>query len=202
MFTIVFLSFHSETHIRRLLLGIEKKYPIIIVENSLNIELKNEIEKKYENVKVLIPPKNIGFSAGYNMGIKESKTNYVFLNPSDIILSNECLRNLEECVSKIKDFSILAPTYDDETVHKNYEIWNEKKLNFPTNDEIFKKYDVKEVDFVDNDFIINKKQFTEIGFFDEKIFLYFDTMDFCRKARKAEKKIFVCNKIKFTHFWL
>ena len=54
MFTIVFLSFHSETHIKRLVSGIEKKYPIIVIENSLNHKLKNELEEKNENVKVII----------------------------------------------------------------------------------------------------------------------------------------------------
>ena len=48
MFTIVFLSFHSETHIKRLVSGIKKKYPIIIIENSLNVKLKNELEEKYK----------------------------------------------------------------------------------------------------------------------------------------------------------
>ena len=105
MFTIVFLSFHSEAHIKRLVSGIKKKYPIIIIENSLNVKLKNELEEQYDNVKVIIPPKNIGISAGYNLGIKESKTNLVFLNPADTAFSNKCLEDLEECVSKIKDFT-------------------------------------------------------------------------------------------------
>ena len=91
MFTIVFLSLHSETHIKRLVSSIEKKYPIIVIENSLNHKLKNELEAKYKNVKVIIPPKNIGFTAGYNLGIKESKTDFVFLNPADIVLSNNCV---------------------------------------------------------------------------------------------------------------
>ena len=47
MFTIVLLSFHSETHIKRLVSGIEKKYPIIVIENSLNVKLKQELEEKY-----------------------------------------------------------------------------------------------------------------------------------------------------------
>ena len=104
MFTIVFLSLHSETHIKRLVSSIEKKYPIIVIENSLNIELKKELEEKFDNVKVIIPPKNIGISAGYNLGIKESKTDFVFLNPADVALSNKCLSDLEECVSTIDDF--------------------------------------------------------------------------------------------------
>ena len=118
MFTIVFLSFHSETHIKRLVSSIEKKYPIIVIENSLNVKLKNELEKKYNNVKVIIPPKNIGISAGYNLGISESKTNFVKLTSADTNLTNKCLEDLEDCISKIKNFAMLAPTYDDETVYK------------------------------------------------------------------------------------
>ena len=79
MFTIVFLSFHSESHIRRLVADIEKKYPIIVVENSLNHNLKKELEQQYKNVRVIIPPKNIGIPAGYNLGIKEAKTNFKIL---------------------------------------------------------------------------------------------------------------------------
>ena len=102
MFTIVFLSLHSEAHIKRLVSSIEKKYPIIVIENSLNHKLKKELEEKNENVKVIIPPKNLGFTSGYNLGIKESKTDFVFLNAADIVLSNKCLSDLEECVLNIE----------------------------------------------------------------------------------------------------
>ena len=200
MFTIVFLSFHSETHVRRLISDIEKKYPIIVIENSLNIRLKKELEEKFDNVKVIIPPKNIGISAGYNLGIKESKTNFVKLTSVDINLSNKSLEDLEDCVSKIKDFAILAPTYDDETIYKNYTIWNSENLDDNFTDETFKKYNIKEVDFAENDFIISKKNFSDIGFFDENIFMYYETMDLCKKARAADKKIYVSQKIKFTHY--
>ena len=200
MFTIVFLSFHSELHIKRLVFDIKKKYPIIVIENSLNVKLKKELEEKFDNVKVIIPPKNIGISAGYNLGIKESKTNLVFLNPADVVITNKCLENLEECISKIKDFALLAPTYDDESVYKNYEIFDQKKINTSFENEIFEKYQVNEVDFIDNDFILNKKHFENIGLFDENIFLYYETMDLCKKARLANKKIYVCNKIKFSHY--
>ena len=200
MFTIVFLSFHSETHVRRLISDIEKKYPIIVIENSLNIKLKKELEEKFDNVKVIIPPKNIGISAGYNLGIKESKTNFVKLTSVDINLSNKSLEDLEDCVSKIKDFAILAPTYDDETIYKNYTIWNSENLDDNFTDETFKKYNIKEVDFAENDFIISKKNFSDIGFFDENIFMYYETMDLCKKARAADKKIYVSQKIKFTHY--
>ena len=200
MFTIVFLSFHSETHIKRLVSGIKKKYPIIIIENSLNVKLKNELEEQYDNVKVIIPPKNIGISAGYNLGIRESKTNFVKLTSADIHLTDKCLEDLEDCVSKMKNFAILAPTYDNETVYQNYRIWNPEKLTTSSTDQNFEKYNVKEVDYVENDFIINKKDFEDLGFFDENIFMYYETMDLCYRSRAANKKNYVCKKIKFTHY--
>ena len=200
MFTFVFISFHSETHIKRLVSSIEKKYPIIVVENSLNVELKNELEEKYDNVKVIIPSKNIGISAGYNLGIKESKTNFVKITSADIDLTNKCLEDLEDCISKIKNFAILAPTYDDETIYRNYRIWKPEKLSKSFADKIFDKYNITEVDFVENDFVINKKDFNVLGFFDENIFMYYETMDLCKKARNANKKIYACKKIKFRHY--
>ena len=34
---------------------------------------------------MLIPPKNIGIAAGYNLGIKESKTNFVKITSDDCL---------------------------------------------------------------------------------------------------------------------
>jgi len=200
MFTIVFVSFHSEAHINRLVSGIDQRFNIIVIENSKNDTLKRDLENKYKNVKVLITKKNLGLSGSYNLAIKESKTNLVFLNPSDVVISNKCLIDLEDCVKQIKDFAILSPTYDNEKVYKNYEIWNKKITNFYLNDEKIKKYKIKEVDFIDNDFIINKEKLKRINFFDENFFLYFETMDLCKRVKDLNFKIYVCDNIKFTHF--
>jgi GT2 family glycosyltransferase len=200
MFTIVFLSLHSEIHIRRLVSSIDTKFPIIIIENSQNYELKKELEEKYKNIRILIPKKNIGFSAGFNLGIRESKTDMVFLNSADVAFSKECLNQLEECVKNINDFTIIGPTYEDNEIHKNYGFWDKSKLNKVSDKGIKGKYKVKEVDYIDNDFIINKKQISDLGYFDENFFIYFETTDFCKRVRFANKKIYVCDKIKFSHF--
>ena len=75
--TIVIVSFKSGDILHRCIKSIDKKYPIIIVENSQNIKLKEELEKKYSNVECILPEKNLGYGAGNNLGIKHSKTKYV-----------------------------------------------------------------------------------------------------------------------------
>ena len=191
MITIVFLSFHSEHHIRRHLLEIDIKFPIIIVDNSLNFQFKKEIEEQYKNVEVIIPRKNLGFAAGMNLGIKSSKTNYVFINSPDVIISNNSIEKLVDKISLIDNFALLGPTYLDESVNKNY---HELK-----NSNSYKNLNLKEVKWIDNNFIINKSEINKIGFFDEDFFMYYENFDLCHRVLENKKKMYVCSDIKFVH---
>lgn len=191
MITIVFLSFYSEHHIRRHLSEIDIKFPIIVVDNSLNFEFKKEIEEKHKNVKVIIPKKNLGFAAGMNLGIKFSKTNYVFINSPDIIISNNSIEKLVSKISLIDNFALLGPTYLDESINKNYH----ELVNFNN----YKNLNLKEAKWIDNNFIINKSEISKIGFFDENFFMYYENLDFCKRIFDSKKKMLVSKNIKFTH---
>lgn len=190
MLTIVFLSFHSEHHIKRHILEIDKKFPIIIVDNARNFEFKKEIEKKYSHVKIIIPKENLGWGAGMNLGIKDSKTDYVMINSPDINITNHSIDKLYIEAKKIENFALFAPTYLDETIHKNFY----KKL-----DETDGFKNILEVEWIDNSFIINKKEIENIGYFDENFFMYFENLDFCKRIFDNKKKMLVSKNIKFTH---
>ena len=82
-----------------------------------------------QNYANIIPEKNLGISAGYNLGIKESKTNFVKITSADVNITNKSLEDLEYCISKMKNFALLGPTYDDESIYKNYGVWESKKLS-------------------------------------------------------------------------
>jgi GT2 family glycosyltransferase len=190
MLTIVFLSFHSEHHIRRHILEIDKKFPILIIDNARNFGFKKEIEEKYSHVTVQIPNKNLGWAAGMNLGIKESRTEYVMINSPDINISNSNIEKLFFEAKKIKNFALFAPTYIDETFHKNF-------YKKPESSDGFK--DILEVEWIDNSFIINKKEIENVGFFDENFFMYFENLDFCKRILDNKKKMFVSRNIKFVH---
>ena len=190
MLTIVFLSFHSEHHIKRHILEIDKKFPIIIVDNARNFEFKKEIEEKYSNVKIIISKENLGWAAGMNLGIKESTTDYVMINSPDINISNHNIDKLYIEAKKIKNFALLAPTYLDETIHKNF---------YKKPEMIDSSKDILEVEWIDNSFIINKKEMENIGYFDENFFMYFENFDFCKRILNNKKKMLVSKNIKFMH---
>ena len=198
MLTLVFLSFHSDHHIRRLIKSIDPIYPIIVIENSGNKELKTELEEKHKNVHVEICAENLGFSKGMNLGLKLSKTPYVFLNPADIEISNESLKLLNETVNVFKEFGMICPVYEDKTIHSNYEVWT--KENKSINVNLFNKsYALKEVDYIDGTIILNKDIVGQT-IFDENIFIYFETMDLCKRLIQKNIRLYAMDQITFKHY--
>ena len=56
--TIIFVSFYSKNIIETPIKQVDKEIPIIVVENSLDNDLKEKLETKYPNVKVILPKTN------------------------------------------------------------------------------------------------------------------------------------------------
>jgi len=194
--TLIFGAYFSHKHIYRTCKNLNKKFKIIVVENSLDKKFKQDIEKKYKNTKVIIPEKNVGLAKSYNIGIQNSKTKYVYLNCPDIDISNKSLDELVDCAEKLKNFCILAPNFKNVSIFTNYS--GNKYIPKKTPSNIL-KYKLKTVDYVDNSFFMKTKKAKKY-LFDEKYFLYFETADFCFKSKKMNEKIYISEKIKFKHY--
>ena len=106
--TVIFVSFHSGHIIERSIVTIDKNIKIIIVENSLNYNFKSEIERKYQNIKVIIPERNMGNGAGINIGLKNTKTKYAFYLDVDTELFPDTIKNLYNAAKELEVFSILV----------------------------------------------------------------------------------------------
>ncbi len=202
MLTLAFLSHHSKHLITKLvdkIINYDLGVKILIIENSIDHQLKYELESKYKKqVKVFLPNENLGFSKGMNKAIELSDDQFVFLNPADVILSHTCIQNLLNCLNNFKDFTLLAPTYKDEKIYKNYEEFLFSKERETHQLEI-ENFSLKEVDWIDGTFIVNKEKIENNKIMDENIFIYFETMDMCLNFKKKNQKMFVVENIKFEH---
>ena len=194
MLTVVIPSFYSSKLIEERILEINSQISIIIIENSKDLIFKKKIEEKYKNVKVIIPPENLGWGKAVNIGIRESKTQMVFITQPDVKLIDNCVGKLIECVKEFKDFSLLTP----------YDIANENFINY----EIYKHYPklnnkneflLEQVDYVDLTWLINKDNFDDNDLWDENIFLYYEAQDFAKRLREKNRKIFIAKGINTYH---
>jgi GT2 family glycosyltransferase len=194
MITIVIPCFHSEKIIEDRIFEIGEKFKILIIENSRNSNLKKKLESTYKNVEVILPNENLGFGRAYNLGIISSKTDFVFLTQPDVKLIDNCIEKLNELINHFKDFTVITPHDIGNSNFINYEVYR----NYPK-ENLVKNFLLEQVDFVDLTWLINKSNFEDRDLWDENIFLYFEAMDFAKRLRKNQKKIFVVKNIKTFH---
>ena len=190
--TILIVAFKSEESIHKCINSIEKKHSILVIENSANKYFKDDLEKKYNNVKCILAGENLGFGKASNIGLNFVKSKYAFLINPDTLLTSNTIEQLNYYSQKINDFALLAPVMMDPE-DKNYRIYKNKKLTI-------NKSEYLEVDFIKGfAMFFNMNKFKNISFFDEKIFLYFEEDDLCRRVRKLNQKIYVIFSSKITH---
>ena len=104
----VIVSFKSFHLVEKIIDSIPKENEVIIIENSLDYNLKNKIENLHNNTQVIIPEKNLGYGKALNLGIKKSKSKYVVCMVADISLEKKSLIEISKILEVFEDFSILS----------------------------------------------------------------------------------------------
>ena len=194
MLTVVIPSFYSSKLVEERIHEINKNVPIIIIENSRDQDFKKKIERTFDNVRVIIPDENLGFGKAFNLGYKEAKTKMVFFTQPDVKLIENCIDKLIECVKEFKDFAIITPNDTNNEIFTNYEVYNKYEDTKNQN-----QFLLKEVDYVDITWLVNKDNFDADDIWDEKIFLYFEAKDFCKRVKDSYNKIFIAENINTYH---
>ncbi len=183
--TIIINTFRSEDKINNCLDTISIDYDVIIVENSNNNSFKNEIEKKYPNVKCVLTGENLGYAKGNNLGLSMVRTPYALILNPDASLEKDTIYNFLTLADKVKDFSIIGPAKQNEL---------SKEVFYKNKEDTFEVNHLKGFAM-----FLNMKEFEEIGFFDENFFIYLEEIDLCKRLRKKNKKIYLNKKIIINH---
>ena len=74
--TFIIVTYKSDEIILNCLKSLPNDAKIIIIENSNNIKLKQNLENQFSNLSVILE-NNIGMGPANNKGIRLSKTEYV-----------------------------------------------------------------------------------------------------------------------------
>ena len=189
--SIVIVTLKSEKVIHQCIKSLNQNIPIIVVEHSDNKKLKEDLEKKYNNLKCILAKSNLGMGSGNNIGLKAANTDYVLLLNPDVLLEDNTIEELFLASQNLANFSMLAPL---EKNFNNYGFLNKKKSNKNLEDAPF------EVDFIDGfAMLINKKKFEEIDYFDENFFMYLENNDLCKRSRDKGDLIYIVPKSKINH---
>ena len=193
--TIVIVTFKSEEVIHQCIQSIDSEIKIIIIENSNNIQFKEELENKYVNVSCLLTSKNLGMGAGNNIGIKKAKTDFVLILNPDVILETSTINELINAAQKNSNFAIIAPTSSDVN-YPNYKLLDSQKSIA----EFKCPLKVKSVDGFA--MLFNKKKLDMVisnNYFDENFFMYLENDDLCKRITEINEDILIIPNSKIKH---
>ena len=187
----------SDEVIHNCIKSIPKDIKILVVDNSGNKKFKFTIEDKYKNTKCILSSDNLGMGAGNNLGFRNINTDYALILNPDVILENNTIDELIKASTLIESFSIIAPVINSDR-NLNY-----KNLNKKINLDLSQPFRVKSVDgfaMLLNVKKINKiDHFKNFKFFDEKIFLYLENDDLCKRLIDSKEAIYVVPRSKINH---
>ncbi len=165
-----------------------KDFNIIIIDNSGNYKLKDEVLKKYKIFKYIINSKNLGFSKATNQAIKLVNTSYVLCLQADCEISIQSINKLYLALCKYEDCIMVTPTFYDK----------EKNLTFSGGPLPEKNIEMKNlnlegdtcVDIAATAAVLFKKEdLMNIGLFDEDFFIYFPDFEIGRRIKDYSKSI-------------
>jgi len=212
--SIILLGYNSEKDIKECIDSLKKQtynnFEIIFVDNNSNDDSVKFIKQNYPNVKLILNKKNYGFSKGNNIGIKNSKGDYIVILNTDTILDKLWLKNLVKA-AKETDYDILQSKilfFDNKRINTIGNLIHYLGYSFcggygKVDYEI--NSNVKEITSASGCCMLIKIPiFDRVGFLDEKMFMYYEDTDFSWRARLMGSKIglvpnsIVYHKYKFS----
>lgn len=223
--TVIILSFNTKQLLKDCLKSIfDKKWKhhikVLIVDNNSSDGSADMVKKNFPQVQLLESDKNLGFTAGNNLGLKDLQSKYALLLNSDTLVLDGSLDNLVNFMDT-SDYGIATcklidgagkfqpnagslPTFlpmffwlsglDDILGHIfSINSYQEREIDYYSKD--------REVGWVSGTaFIIKNQVLKKIGVLDENIFMYGEDVEYCMRASREGIKVGFTNQTEIIHF--
>lgn len=182
--TVIIVSYNSFDTIQRCLNDwlSNPSCPIIVVDNASTDGSAGRIRSTYPAVKVLAEPINLGYGRAANRALTQVTTPYALLLNPDIIATEAQARQLVTRAKNLgPELALLAPAV--------------------------KRKDYTRQGLVERNWVIgaamlfNMSQLDQVGLFDEKIFLFSEETDLCRRIKTHKLGIFLDTDLYMEHLY-
>lgn len=218
--SIILVSYNSSKMILENLESLSKlPYEVIVVDNASSDNTVEKIRDRFPDVNVIASDKNLGYGAGNNLGAKAAKGKYLILLNVDAFITQEAIREAIEVLKRLPQVGLVGgklrgpqgewqpsarryPTFK-RRLFQRYGLadkWPKSPL-FGDVDMTWANPDVPQyADWVPTAFAaIPKALYEKLGGFDERIFLYYEDLELCRRVNEAGYKVLYWPLIRVTH---
>lgn len=218
--SLLLVSYNSrELLLENLAKHTQHPFEIIIVDNDSKDNTKEAVEKAFSNVIFIASPKNVGYGVANNIAAKHAKGKYLVLLNVDAFIEEDAVLEAIKVLETRPDVGLvggmlvglkgeLQPSARQFPNFKNRLIQRsglgdkyKKTVFFGSGETSWADPNVpQDVDWVPTAFaVLTHKLYDEIGGFDEKLFLYYEDIDLCRKVKNRGLKVLYWPLIRVIH---
>ncbi len=193
-------------------------YEIIVVDSASNDGSADMLRERYSSVDLLPQNENIGFTRGNNLGLARASGRFLLLLNPDTEVSATALDRLLDYMQGNPKVGIIGPhTHNTDGSHQS------TRRRFPTLmtgifestwlsrwapaavERDYRMQDTDDDDIIEVDWVqgsalmLRREVFQDIGGLDEAYTMYFEELDFCRRAKTAGWLVRYHGLAKITH---
>jgi GT2 family glycosyltransferase len=173
---------------------------VIVVDNASLEDPTQELKAVYPSATIICNPSNFGFSAGNNIGIRESKGDYLFIVNNDTEFTPGLIEGLIEIFQQYPDAGIVCPKFhyffEKGTIeyagYKPINIFTGRNSMIGSHEKDEGQYnEVKETTYAHGGgMMVSRRVINEVGLMPEDFFLYYEELDWSVQIRKKGFKIY------------
>jgi GT2 family glycosyltransferase len=220
--SIIIVSFNTRADLERCIESVTAAPPaatheILVVDNASHDGSVDAVRQRWPSVRLLELPRNVGFAAANNAGIKVTSGELVLLLNSDTIVPEGALDALIERLRAEPDAAVAGPRLIDGTgkvelsvgpmispvaelrqkmlmrLHQRGITAASRAVERATSTERF-------VDWVSGAaLLVYRRDAEAVGLLDERYFLYTEDVDFCAAIRARGRRILFTPAATITH---
>jgi GT2 family glycosyltransferase len=223
--SIIILNYKSKGLVRQCVKTIrlcapKTSYEVIVVDNDSGDGVGAMLASQYPEVRFIQSPKNVGYAAGNNLGLRAARGRYLVIMNPDITMRPGSLDAMVAFMDSHADVGIMGPklVHPDESIDVScyrfpgyaIPIYRRTPLGkLPAGRRAVSRYLMSEYDRKgDRDvdwllgavLMVRRSAIEKVGLLDERYFLYFEDTDWCRRFWQAGWRVVYFTGAKMVHY--
>ena len=196
--SIVIVNYNSAAVIKSCLRPLADIGQIIVVDNASTDDSVERVLEVCSKAEIILNSKNIGYGTAVNQGMTRVKTPYALIINPDAVLKIDAIEKLIITAKCYKNTAIVAPLLYSPKRGLELELKGPEGLGHCQTkikpDGIFCTWFASGAVW-----LCNMEAWRLVGGFDEKIFLYGEDLDLCRRIIEKRYTILYCPKARGEH---
>jgi len=182
--TVVIVTYNSVHILSKIISTLSLFEHVVVVDNSTNPSMRvtSQLKEVFPDGAFINAPKNLGYGAGNNLGLDHVKTEYALILNPDVTIDDKNLGAMLKTIQEYPKAMVVGANIFDTRLKKferSYD-WTWKYTGVPNN--IGLEGDVSAMWLFGCCLLFRKSLFENIGRFDERLFMYYEEFDICKRA--------------------